>query len=74
MVDDRAGGTRPVAQSPYRFSDAASGLRGPAAHMGEHNAEVLQEWLNMDDEQIAQLIAAGIVKTAGDDGENNEYS
>ena len=32
QVDDREGGTRPVVQSPYRFSAAASGVRGPAPH------------------------------------------
>ena len=31
-VDDRAGGTRPITQSPYRFSAARSGVRGPAPH------------------------------------------
>ncbi len=44
-VDDRDGGSRPVADSPYRFSQARSGVRGPAAHRGEHNREVLSEWL-----------------------------
>jgi crotonobetainyl-CoA:carnitine CoA-transferase CaiB-like acyl-CoA transferase len=48
-IDDRAGGTRPVVQSPYRFSDAESGLRRPAPHKGEHNAEVLAEWLGLDE-------------------------
>ena len=27
-IDDRGGGTRPIPQSPYRFSDARSGVRG----------------------------------------------
>jgi crotonobetainyl-CoA:carnitine CoA-transferase CaiB-like acyl-CoA transferase len=49
QVDDRAGGTRPIPQSPYRFSGAASGVRGPAPWRGEHNAEVLREWLGMSD-------------------------
>ena len=34
-VDDRAGGTRPITQSPYRFSAARSGVRGPAPHRGD---------------------------------------
>jgi crotonobetainyl-CoA:carnitine CoA-transferase CaiB-like acyl-CoA transferase len=40
-IDDRAGGTRPITQSPYRFSDAKSGVRGPAPHRGEHNAQIM---------------------------------
>lgn len=49
QVDDRAGGTRPVVQSPYRFSDAEAGIRRPAPWRGEHNAEVLQDWLGVSD-------------------------
>jgi crotonobetainyl-CoA:carnitine CoA-transferase CaiB-like acyl-CoA transferase len=52
-IDDRAGGTRPVVQSPYRFTAAKAGVRGPAPWRGEHNAEVLKDWLGMGDEQIA---------------------
>jgi crotonobetainyl-CoA:carnitine CoA-transferase CaiB-like acyl-CoA transferase len=60
-IDDRAGGTRPIVQSPYRFSDARSGVRGPAPHRGEHNTEVLKEWLGKDDAAIAALAAAGVL-------------
>lgn len=52
QVDDRDGGTRPMADSPYRFSQARSGVRGPAAHRGEHNRQVLTDWLNMADVDI----------------------
>jgi crotonobetainyl-CoA:carnitine CoA-transferase CaiB-like acyl-CoA transferase len=45
QVDDRAGGTRPVVGSPYRFSAAESGIRRPAPWRGEHNEEVLRDWL-----------------------------
>lgn len=57
-VDDREGGTRPIVQSPYRFSAAESGVRGPAPWRGEHNAEVLREWLGLDDAGIAEWSAA----------------
>ena len=48
-VDDRAGGTRPVVQSPYRFSNAEAGIHRPAPRKGEHNAEVVREWLGAED-------------------------
>ncbi|MBS0408292.1 MAG: CoA transferase [Proteobacteria bacterium] len=60
-IDDRAGGTRPVVQSPYRFSDAASGVRGPAPWRGEHNAEVLSDWLGRSASDVAALEAAGVL-------------
>lgn len=49
QVDDRAGGTRPVVQAPYRFSGAEAGVRRPAPWKGEHNAEVLRDWLAVED-------------------------
>jgi crotonobetainyl-CoA:carnitine CoA-transferase CaiB-like acyl-CoA transferase len=60
-VDDRAGGTRPVTQSPYRFSAARSGVRGPAPHRGEHNAEVLAEWLGKSGHEIDALAERGVL-------------
>jgi len=61
-VDDRAGGTRPVAQSPYRWSSAMSGVRGPAPHRGEHNRQVLAEWLDLTDDEVDALHAAGVLQ------------
>ena len=61
-VDDRAGGTRPVTQSPYRFSDAKSGVRGPAPYRGEHNHEVLKEWLGSTDTHVDGLVTSGILQ------------
>ena len=54
-VDDRAGGQRPVVQSPYRFSTATSGARGGSPRQGEHNAEVLADWLGFDRKSIDAL-------------------
>lgn len=65
QIDDRAGGTRPMAQSPYRFSNASSGVRGPAAHRGEHNQVVLKDWLQWSDADIHGLVASSVL-TASD--------
>jgi crotonobetainyl-CoA:carnitine CoA-transferase CaiB-like acyl-CoA transferase len=61
MVDDRVGGTRPLVQSPYRFSNARSGVRGPSAHRGEHNRDVLADWLGMPAGDIDRLTDAGVI-------------
>lgn len=57
-VDDRAGGTRPVPQSPYRMSGATTGVRGGAPFLGEHNAAVLADWLSLGGEDLARYEAA----------------
>lgn len=62
QIDDRAGGTRPIAQSPYRFSNARSGVRGPAAHRGEHNRSVLKEWLHLADAEVDELTVARLLR------------
>ena len=62
QIDDRAGGTRPITQSPYRFSGARSGVRGPAPHRGEHNSTVLEDWLGKDASQIAELHSARVLQ------------
>lgn len=62
LVDDRGGGSRPVVQSPYRFSDARSGaVRGPA-YRGEHNREVLEQWLGASAEEVEQLEKSGVIQ------------
>lgn len=60
-VSDGAGNERLLPQSPYRFSDAISGVSGCSPAMGEHNKEVLSEWLNLDDEKIEQLESDQII-------------
>ena len=61
QIDDRAGGTRPITQSPYRFSGATSGVRGPAAHRGEHNQQVMNEWLGKSPTDTDGLLEKGIL-------------
>ena len=63
-VDDRGGGVRRVVQAPYKFSGADSGVQGPAAHRGEHNAEVLAEWLGAGADEVADLVEAGVLLTS----------
>lgn len=46
-VMDEEGNSRRVTASPYRFSDANAEVRSSAPHQGQHNAEVLQDWLGM---------------------------
>ncbi len=60
-VDDRNSGTRPIVQSPYRFSEARSGVRGGAAYRGEHNHDVLTRWLDASEDEIHQLARDGIL-------------
>ncbi|MGH3970130.1 MAG: CoA transferase, partial [Mycobacterium sp.] len=60
-IDGRDGASRGVVQSPYRFSAAASGVRGPAPFRGEHNAEVLTEWAHISEHQITELKAQHVL-------------
>ncbi len=62
QVDDRQGGTRPITQSPYRFSKAKSGVRGPAAYRGEHNVEVLTQWLGKSEQDISALAKEEVLR------------
>jgi len=60
-VDDGGGGTRRVVNSPYRYSGATAGVRGPAPRRGEHNHEVLAEWLGLGTSDVDRLQASGIL-------------
>lgn len=61
QIDDRQGATRPLYQSPYRFSDAESGVCGGAPLQGEHNREVLLDWLNLDAQALSVLVDNGVL-------------
>jgi crotonobetainyl-CoA:carnitine CoA-transferase CaiB-like acyl-CoA transferase len=62
-VDDRHGSTRPLVQSPYRFSYAKSGIRDGAPFQGEHNRDVLGDWIGMSDEMVDELTRLGVLVT-----------
>ena len=63
QIDDRSGtgSTRGVIDSPYRFSAWESGVRGSAPRRGEHNAEVLAQWLGWGETDVAGLVASGVL-------------
>jgi CoA:oxalate CoA-transferase len=61
-IDGRDGAMRAVVQSPYRFSAAVSGVRGPAPFRGEHNAEVLAEWVGLADNEIETLTSKQVLQ------------
>lgn len=66
-VDDRAGGVRPVIKTPYRFQ-GVDGPRGAAAFVGEHDGDVLSEWLELGDADIARLRSTGALHLAEPQG------
>ena len=52
QVDDRDGGLRQIPQSPYRFRRSDAQVRGGAPHLGEHNDEILADWLGLSEHEI----------------------
>tara|TARA_B110000438_G_scaffold5205_1_gene5166 strand:- start:390 stop:1553 length:1164 start_codon:yes stop_codon:yes gene_type:complete len=63
-VDDRAGGTRSIPDSPYKFRQLEADVRAGAPHLGEHNEEVLRQWLDWTEEEISNVQAAMLTSTA----------
>lgn len=59
QVDDRAGGTRPVIRTPYRFSAADAGPHDGAPHLGEHNIDVLGRWAGLGADEVRDLEERG---------------
>jgi crotonobetainyl-CoA:carnitine CoA-transferase CaiB-like acyl-CoA transferase len=49
---------------PYRFSEAVSEVTRPAPSRGEHNAEVLHDWLGIEPEELSELTRSGAVASA----------
>ena len=60
-IDNRVGGVRPIPQSPYRFSNAYSGVQGFAKHRGEDNFSVLSAWIGKSDQETQALLDAGVL-------------
>ena len=62
-VDDRAGGKRLIPSSPYKYKHLKSQVRAGAPHLGEHNEEVLEQWLGWSPEQISNVQSAFLTTT-----------
>lgn len=60
-VSDRRGGRIAVSNSPWRFSDADTGVRGKPKYRGEDNREVLGGLLGLSDDELAGLEANGVL-------------
>lgn len=62
-VTDRGDGTFHVPNTPWRFSDASSGVHGEPAYRGEHNREVLTELAELGDAEIDALESSGVLSS-----------
>lgn len=62
-VDDRAGGKRLITSSPYKYKYLESKVRAGAPHLGEHNEEILKQWLGWSAEQISNVESAFLTAT-----------
>jgi CoA:oxalate CoA-transferase len=60
-VTDGIDSTRPIMELPYRFANSSSGTTVRSPHLGEHNAEVLAEWLSYGTSHIESLVASGVL-------------
>ena len=61
-VDDRGGGRIRIPNAPWKFSKAPDvGVTGVPRYRGEDNAAVLRDHLGLSDEQITELVDAGIL-------------
>jgi crotonobetainyl-CoA:carnitine CoA-transferase CaiB-like acyl-CoA transferase len=63
-VPDRILGELQIPGSAYRFSEFPDELELHAPLLGEHNAEVLSEYLGYSAEQVAQLESQGVLQRA----------
>jgi crotonobetainyl-CoA:carnitine CoA-transferase CaiB-like acyl-CoA transferase len=61
-VDDPLLGQTELVNSAFRYSNAGSGVTGPAPLLGGHNDEILREELGYDDDRIETLKAASILR------------
>ena len=62
-VSDRSGGSVRIPNSPWTFSDGATGVCGEPKYRGEDNASVLSELLGLDQSMIHTLVVDGVLSS-----------
>jgi formyl-CoA transferase len=55
QVEHPTAGTVPMAGIPVKFSATPASVRLPPPLLGQHNEEVLESWLGMNDKEISEL-------------------
>ncbi|MEO9970958.1 MAG: CaiB/BaiF CoA-transferase family protein [Hyphomonadaceae bacterium] len=67
-VEDDVGNPRRAVQSPYKFSDASSGISADTRppKRGEHNLEALSDWLGLGQADVDGLAAKRILLSEDD--------
>jgi crotonobetainyl-CoA:carnitine CoA-transferase CaiB-like acyl-CoA transferase len=63
-IDDPIAGTFQIPGMPLKFSEFPKDLPLEAPTLGQHNAEILGEWLGHSDQEIAALRAANVLHEA----------
>jgi CoA:oxalate CoA-transferase len=61
-VADSPQTTRPVVQMPYRFAGSSTGVAHRSPHLGEHNDDVLSQWLGYSGDTISSLTRDGVLR------------
>lgn len=60
-VDHPTAGTIPMQSFVTKLSETPATVRRPAPRAGEHNVDILSEWLGYDDQRVRGLEESGII-------------
>jgi len=66
-VEHPVAGTTQLPGIPIKLSATPGAIRRAAPVLGEHTAEVLGEWLDLDDQEIEEMRSRGAFGVAEDD-------